>query len=207
MGDFELSPSDRRLTRRGKAVRLTPKSFDALLLFVRNSDRLVRREEMIETLWPDAHVTNANLTNLIVTLHKLLGRRSVHTVSKFGYRFGLTVLGEPGVDPPVYDRFVKAKALATERSLQSMAEARDLLSWCVAEDPGFAEAWAWLGRTYRFLEKFEGRSAVTLALAQAALRRALAVDPHLACAHHFYTQLRSISARRGTRPYVWYDPW
>src|SRR5262245_29178229 len=156
-GDFELTPLDRRLTRRGRSIRLTPKSFDALLLFVRNTDRLVRREEMVETLWPDAHVTDANLTNLIVTLRKVLGRRSIQTVSKFGYRFGLTVVGEPGVDPSVYDRFVKAKALVTERSLQSMSDARDLLSWCVAEDPEFATAWAWLGRSYKFLEKFQGR--------------------------------------------------
>jgi len=189
-GDFELAPVDRQLTRRGKTIRLTPKAFDALLLFVRNAHRLVRRDEMVEALWPYAHVTDANLTNLIVSLRKLLGRRSIQTVSKFGYRFGVAVLGEPGVDPAVYDRFVKAKALATERSLQSMSDARDLLSWCVAEDPGFATGWAWLGRSYRFLEKFDGRPAVTLDLAQAALRRALAIDPQLACAHLFYTQLQ-----------------
>jgi DNA-binding winged helix-turn-helix (wHTH) protein len=189
-GDFELAPADRRLTRRGKTVRLTPKCFDALLLFVRNADRLVRREEMVEALWPDAYVTDANLTNLIVSLRKLLGRRSILTVSKFGYRFGAAVMGEPGIDPAVYDRFVKAKALVTERSLQSMSDARDLLSWCVADDPRFAAAWAWLGRSYRFLEKFEGRPAITLDLAQAALRRALAINPQLACAHHFYTQLQ-----------------
>ncbi len=71
-----------------------------------------------------------------------------------------------------------------------MARARDLFSLCVAEDPAFAAAWAWLGRCCRFLEKFKAGASVNLDLAQAALRRALAIDPNLACAHHFYTQLQ-----------------
>jgi len=54
----------------------------------------------------------------------------------------------------------------------------------------FAAAWAWLGRCSRFLEKFKAGPSINLDLAQAALRRALAIDPHLACAHHFYTQLQ-----------------
>src|SRR6185503_11675064 len=47
-----------------------------------------------------------------------------------------------------------------------------------------------LGRCSRFLEKFKAGPSINLDLAQAALRRALAIDPHLACAHHFYTQLQ-----------------
>jgi tetratricopeptide (TPR) repeat protein len=76
------------------------------------------------------------------------------------------------------------------RSLASMTQARDLFALCVAEDPTFAAAWAWLGRCSRFLDKFKGGSPVNLSLAQAAFRRALAIDPHLACGHHFYTQLQ-----------------
>ena len=32
------------------------KAFDALLLFVRNAERLVRRDELVEALWPDTYV-------------------------------------------------------------------------------------------------------------------------------------------------------
>ena len=94
--ELDLSPLERQLYRGGEAIPLQPKIFDALLLFVRNAERLVRREELIETLWPDTHVSDANLTNVIVTLRKVLGRASIQTVSKFGYRFCLPVLGEPG---------------------------------------------------------------------------------------------------------------
>lgn len=189
-GEFDLYPSERQLHRRQKAVRLAPKVFDALLLFVRNAERLVRRDELIQALWPDTYVMDANLTNVIVSLRKVLGREAIQTVSKFGYRFSIPVLGEPGIDQATYATFLQAKELAAFRSLESMARARDLFSLCVASDPMFAAAWAWLGRCCRFLEKFKAGPSVNLALAEAALRRALAIDPHLACAHHFYTQLQ-----------------
>lgn len=189
-GRFDLYPSERQLFRQQKPVRLAPKVFDALLLFVRNAERLVGRNELVDALWPDTHVVDANLTNVIVALRKVLGRNAIQTVSKYGYRFCMPVLGEPGVRQSTYATFLQAKEQATLRSLESMARARDLFGLCVAEDPNFAAAWAWMGRCSRFLEKFKGGSALNLELAQAALRRALALDPHLACAHHFYTQLQ-----------------
>jgi len=189
-GDFDLSPSERQLHRRGRLVSLSPKAFDALLLFVQHAERLVRREQLIETLWPQTHVTDANLTNVIVALRKILGRQSIQTVSKFGYRFNIPVVGEPGIRQTTYATFLQAKELAALRSLDSMRRARDLFALCVAEDPAFAAAWAWLGRCSAFLEKFTDGQSVNLDLASAALRRALAIDPHLACAHNFYTALQ-----------------
>jgi DNA-binding winged helix-turn-helix (wHTH) protein len=189
-GEFDLYPSERQLQRRQRVVQLPPKVFDALLLFVRDAERLVRRDELIDALWPDTYVTEANLTNVIVSLRKVLGRDAIQTVSKFGYRFCMSVTGEPGIDETTYATFFRAKELTAVRSIESMARARDLFSLCVANDPMFAAAWAWLGRCCRWLEKFKAEPSVNLDLAQAALRRALAIDPHLACAHRFYTQLQ-----------------
>src|SRR6476469_5791082 len=152
-GLFELIPSERELRKSGARVALQPKAFDALLLFVRNAERLVRRDGLVDTLWPDTYVTDTNLTNTIVALRKVIGRDAIQTVSKFGYRFCLPVIGEPGIPAPTYASFLEAKALAAVRSLDSMARARDLFAVCVAQDPTFAAAWAWLGRCARFLQK------------------------------------------------------
>jgi len=189
-GAFDLYPAERELHRSQEPVALQPKVFDALLLFVQNAGHLVRRDALLDRLWPDTHVTDTNLTNIIVSLRKVLGREAIQTVSKFGYRFTLPVLGEPGIEQGIYATFLRAKELVTHRSLESMGQARDLLSLCVAEDPQFAAAWAWLGRSCRFLDKFKAGPSIDLDLAQAALRRALAIDPNLACAHQFYTQLQ-----------------
>jgi len=190
-GEFELFPSERQLLHQKRMVPLPPKAFDALLLLVQNAERLVRKEELVHRLWPDTYVAETNLTNTIVVLRKVFSRDAIQTVQKFGYRFALRVLGEPGVDQSAYDKFLRAKELITERSLDSMLRARDLCLLCIASDPEFAPPWAWLGRCCRFIEKFTGQDPLNLELAQAALRRALVIDPDLACAHQFYTQLQA----------------
>jgi DNA-binding winged helix-turn-helix (wHTH) protein/predicted Zn-dependent protease len=186
-GDFELQPRERLLKEGGVAVPLQPKAFDALLCLVRRAEHLVSKEELIDTLWPAVHVSEANLTNTIVSLRKIVGRDAIRTVSKHGYRFELPVTGEPGVARSAYERFARAKELTAQRSLESMSLARDLYWTCLAEDPGFAAAWAWLGRCCWFLDKFSGGSSSNVELAQAAFQRAFALDPDLVSAHQFYT--------------------
>jgi DNA-binding winged helix-turn-helix (wHTH) protein len=185
--DFELYPGDRLLKRAGVTVPLQPKAFDALLCLVLRTEHLVSKQELIHTLWPSVHVSEANLTNIIVSLRKIVGRDAIRTVSKHGYRFELSVVGEPGVARGTYEKFARAKELTVQRSLESMSQARDLYWTCLAEDPTFAAAWAWLGRCCWFLDKFSSGSSTNVDLAQAAFQRAFALDPDLACAHQFYT--------------------
>jgi len=186
-GEFELHPGERLLKRAGIPVPLQPKSFDALLFLVRRAEHLVSKQELLKRVWPDVHVSEANLTNAIVSLRKIVGRNAIRTVSKYGYRFALPVEGEPGVEQATYKRFVRAKELTVQRSLESMLRARDLYWTCLAEDPGFAPGWAWLGRCCWFLAKFSGNSAANPELAEALFQRAFSLDPDLACAHQFYT--------------------
>ena len=186
-GDFELYPRDRLLKRAGIVVSLQPKAFDALLCLLRNAEHLVSKRELTSVLWPSVHVSESNLTNIIVDLRKIVGRNAIRTVSKHGYRFELPVAGEPGVARTTYEKFARAKELAAQRSLESMCLARDLYWTCLAEDPSFAPAWAWLGRCCWFLDKFSGDSGANLELAYAAFQRAFALDPDLASAHQFFT--------------------
>lgn len=188
-GDFSMSPSERRLLQSGNCVDLPPKAFDALCLLVRRHESLVSRTEIFSTLWPGIHVSETNLTNIIVALRKLLGRHAIQTVSKFGYRFTLPVTGEPGVTQDAYASFVRGKELLAERSPDSIPRAHDLFLFSIALDPHFAPAWAWLGRSRRLLEKFKGGASAP-ELSEAAFQRALAIDPELACAHQFYTQFQ-----------------
>src|ERR1700722_17562010 len=186
-GRFELNAAERLLTQAGEPVPMQPKAFDALLCLVRRADRLVSKQELVKILWPSVHVMEANLTNTIVNLRKIVGRDAIRTVSKHGYRFELPVTGEPGIAPAAYEKFARAKELTAQRSLDSMTLARHLYWICLAEDPTFAPAWAWLGRCCWFLDKFSDSSSTNLELAQAAFQRAFTLDPDLASAHQFYT--------------------
>jgi DNA-binding winged helix-turn-helix (wHTH) protein len=193
--DFELYPADRLLKKTGTPVPLQPKAFDALLCLVRRAKHLVSKQELTQTLWPEIHVSEANLTNTIVSLRKIVGRDAITTASKYGYRFELLVEGEPGIRHSTYERFLRAKELTIQRSVNSMLLARDLYWTCLAEDPTFASAWAWLGRCCWFLDKFSSSSPANLDLAQAAFGRAFAIDPDLAPAHQFYTFLEVDTGR------------
>jgi DNA-binding winged helix-turn-helix (wHTH) protein len=194
-GKFELHPADRLLRHAGRAVRLQPRAFDALLCLVRRAQHLITKQELIGTLWPSVHVSEANLTNLIGALRKIVGRNTIRTVSKHGYRFELPVLGEPGIRRSTYEKFLRAKELTAQRSLESMYLACNLYWIALAEDPNFAPAWAWLGRCCWFLDKFSPGSQANAELAQAAIERAFALDPDLAAAHQFYTSIEADTGR------------
>jgi DNA-binding winged helix-turn-helix (wHTH) protein/tetratricopeptide (TPR) repeat protein len=91
-GPFELYPSEHLLVRDGQAVPLAPKAFDLLLALVSNHGRLLTRETLMKTIWPDSFVEETNLTVNISLLRKALGemddgRPWIATAPKRGYRF------------------------------------------------------------------------------------------------------------------------
>ncbi len=87
-GCFQLDERERLLLRDGSPVALTPKVFDALLLLIENSERLVEKQAFIDRLWPDTVVGESTLTRYISDLRKALGDQSaiIETVPKSGYR-------------------------------------------------------------------------------------------------------------------------
>ncbi len=91
-GPFRLDPQRRRLLRGDEIVSLYPKAIETLILLVRNPGRVLAREELIQALWPDAIVEDANLTVAISQLRKALGQDIdgayfIETIPRVGYRF------------------------------------------------------------------------------------------------------------------------
>ena len=73
--------------------------------------------------------------------------------------------------------------------------ARDLFVECVGDDPGFAPAWARLGRCYRLTAKFQSKTIDevrdNLKRAELSFRKAFELNPDLPIAHHLYTPLET----------------
>ncbi|HEY7213721.1 MAG TPA: winged helix-turn-helix domain-containing protein, partial [Thermoanaerobaculia bacterium] len=89
---FRVDPVRRRLLRAGEQVPLTPKSFSILMVLLESRGEVVEKESLIRRVWPDAYVTEANLTQNISALRKALGERAndhryVVTVPGLGYSF------------------------------------------------------------------------------------------------------------------------
>src|SRR5262245_16400318 len=97
---FRVDPVRRRLLRAGEQVPLTPKAFSILMVLLENRGEVVEKEALIRRVWPDAYVTEANLTQNISALRKALGERAndhryVVTVPGFGYSFVAEVVEAP----------------------------------------------------------------------------------------------------------------
>jgi DNA-binding winged helix-turn-helix (wHTH) protein len=91
-GDFALDPRRRLLTRAGSSVSLTSKAFDLLHFLVQNPNRLIMKDELLQSVWGDAFVEEGNLTQYISHLRKALGESSedarlIVTVARKGYQF------------------------------------------------------------------------------------------------------------------------
>jgi serine/threonine-protein kinase len=91
-GEFRIEARQRLLSRSGETVQLTPKVFDTLLHLVRNSGKLVEKDDLIRAVWADTVVEENNLNQNISTLRRVLGEnagenRYIVTIPGRGYRF------------------------------------------------------------------------------------------------------------------------
>ena len=91
-------------------------------------------------------------------------------------------------NPAAYEYFLRGNQLSNDANQWSVA--RDLYLQSVEEDPAYAPAWARLGRIHHVLAKYQpGGTQASLDLAEAAFRRALALNPDLPIAHKLFAQL------------------
>jgi serine/threonine protein kinase len=94
----------------------------------------------------------------------------------------------PGASP-AYRTYLQANEIRVSgvRPVE-LSEARDLYRACVDADPGFAPAWARLGRIHRIIAKYGfGDGEENRRQARHAFRRALELEPDLPIAHNYYT--------------------
>ncbi|SNS42682.1 DNA-binding winged helix-turn-helix (wHTH) domain-containing protein [Granulicella rosea] len=83
-----------------ETIALNRKTFDLLLFLIDHRDRVVSKEELLQSLWRDQFVEESNLTQHVFLLRKALsrhgsGQRIVETVSGRGYRFTAPLEVEP----------------------------------------------------------------------------------------------------------------
>jgi DNA-binding winged helix-turn-helix (wHTH) protein len=69
---FRLDPDNACLWRGTEAVPLPPQIFAVLHYLVTHPDRLVRKDELLDAVWPEISVTEAMLRVAIGTVRKVL---------------------------------------------------------------------------------------------------------------------------------------
>ena len=133
---FELDQERARLRGPdGEAIKLRPKSFDMLQLFVTNAGRVLSKQDLADAIWPKVHVGDDSLFQCIREIRTALGdeqRQLIKLVSGRGYLFEAEVSVEPGGigAPPE----LAPAAGALDGELDAMATA--VVPAVVADAPG-----------------------------------------------------------------------
>ena len=119
---FRLDPNKRLLSEKdtGQIVQIAPKALDLLLALVRNSGQLLSKRELMDAVWSDSFVEEANLAQNISVLRRTLGEsRHEHafivTEPGRGYRFVARVI-EIDPDNAVEQNFFDGDSDVTEVS-------------------------------------------------------------------------------------------
>jgi DNA-binding winged helix-turn-helix (wHTH) protein/TolB-like protein/tetratricopeptide (TPR) repeat protein len=177
-GDFVLERAQQEVRRPdGSALNLSPRLFNALLLFVEHAGELLDKDSLMRALWPGLVVDENSLSQVVSGLRRALSddpvaSRYIQTVPRRGFRFVATVttLPEPTAtsttDPVVTDESLQRDSMPPSDVLAPLAPAAG-----AAIRPG--EAHAPTRRRWLVMSLIGGAAASLGAAGLWASRRAL----------------------------------
>lgn len=127
-GPFSFDAQNRLLSRDGAEIPLPPRVLGVLELLLCRPGEVISRQELLDTVWKDAFVTDTSLAEAVSFLRQALGDdpqapRFVQTVHRRGYRF------LPPVRQPAPFDVVEAPPAPVEPLRPSIA--RDLAPWSI----------------------------------------------------------------------------
>jgi Tol biopolymer transport system component/DNA-binding winged helix-turn-helix (wHTH) protein len=105
-GEVRVDMGRMAALRGDTAIPLEPKAFDVLVHLIEHRNRVVTKDELLDTVWTGTFVTPNVLTRAVAQIRKALADEAEHgqyieTVAKRGYRFvaPVTVAGTAGAMP------------------------------------------------------------------------------------------------------------
>ena len=95
VGDLELNPVSRKVTREGKAITLTGKEYALLEYLMRNKGRIITQSMIIEHVWDMNYEGMSNVVNVYINhlrdkIDKGFTVKYIQTVRGMGYRIDET---------------------------------------------------------------------------------------------------------------------
>ncbi|MGB8897486.1 MAG: winged helix-turn-helix domain-containing protein, partial [Pseudolabrys sp.] len=90
--DFEIDVAQHELRRKGEIVPIEPQVFDLLVHLVRNCNRIVGKEELIDVVWQSRAISEATLSSRVSAARRAIGDNGddqllIRTHHKRGFRF------------------------------------------------------------------------------------------------------------------------
>ena len=145
-GPFQLDTRERRLSRGCDVIPLRLKVFDTLRVLVENAGRLVTKQELLDTIWPETTVEENNLNHNVSVLRKALGEKAtgqhyIETVPRVGYRFAAAV--EPA-EPRAQAAVTSAEKTRQEIRFCATSDGARLAYASIGSGPPLVKASNWL---------------------------------------------------------------
>lgn len=100
VGDLCILPSQESATFKGKILNLKGKPFEVLSYLAMHHDRIVSKEELLDSIWEEPKLVTPNVIEVIINhirqkLDKPFGIQSIQTIRKRGYRLTLQTQSIP----------------------------------------------------------------------------------------------------------------
>jgi predicted ATPase/DNA-binding winged helix-turn-helix (wHTH) protein len=169
-GPFRLVPAERLLTRDGMPVSIGGRALDTLIALTNRAPAIVNGRDLVNLVWPDVTVEEANIRVHVAALRKALGHgrdgsRYVVTVPGRGYTFvaPLRRVSEPG-----------ANGISAQISAASPGSLPPPVRYMVGREESIAElaSQVWSHRCVSVIGPGGiGKTTVAIAVAHALARR------------------------------------
>lgn len=103
-GEFALDIDRYELRRGGEVVKAEPRVLEVLNFLIEHRARVVPKEELLDTIWRDVHVSESAMTTAIRDVRRALGDSSadprwIRTVYGRGFRFVGEIEAAPAATP------------------------------------------------------------------------------------------------------------
>ena len=121
-GQFRLDRANALLWRGQDRVLLAPKPFEVLCCLIGRPGELVTKDELLDAVWSDLHVSESSLTVAMNALRSALGddRQApnyIETVTRRGYRFiaSVTAVRSSSAEKPIEEEASVSEDMADQR--------------------------------------------------------------------------------------------
>lgn len=90
VSDLELDPQTRHVIRAGDNIALKPMAFNILKFLMSHSERVIKRQELLDAIWqddlPEGDPLRVHIHNLRQKIDQPYERALIHTIHGVGYR-------------------------------------------------------------------------------------------------------------------------
>lgn len=92
LGAVTIDDASRELTRAGAPAHVEPQVFDLIIYLVRNRDRVVSKDELVDEIWAGRAISDATLASCVKSARRALGddgqaQSMIRTLQRRGFRY------------------------------------------------------------------------------------------------------------------------